>query len=198
VRLRLSGRGTDKAELEAALDEKVKSLDAIIHDIIVGFEEDETLEVVVGRILKKHHKTIATAESCTGGKIAELLTSVSGASNYFKGSVVSYATAVKINVLGIPESLIEAHSVVSAEVVSEMALRVKEMMQTDYAIATTGNAGPTKGDSNAEVGAVFIALATPDGIIVEEFNFGQPREKVIDRATIKSLEMLQKEILKNV
>jgi nicotinamide-nucleotide amidase len=79
-----------------------------------------------------------------------------------------------------------------------MALRVKEMMQTDYAIATTGNAGPTKGDSNAEVGAVFIALATPDGIIVEEFNFGQPREKVIDRATIKSLEMLQKEILKNV
>ncbi|MNF00182.1 Nicotinamide-nucleotide amidohydrolase PncC [compost metagenome] len=79
-----------------------------------------------------------------------------------------------------------------------MALRVKDMMQTDYAIATTGNAGPTKGDSNAEVGAVFIALATPDGIIVEEFNFGQPREKVIDRATIKSLEMLQKEILKNV
>lgn len=198
VRLRLSGRGTDKAKLEAALDEKVKSLDAIIHDIIVGFEEDETLEVVVGRILKKQNKTIATAESCTGGKIAEVLTSVSGSSNYFKGSVVSYATEVKINVLGISESLIEAHSVVSAEVVTAMALRVKEMMKTDYVIATTGNAGPTKGDSNAEIGAVFIALATPDGIIVEEFNFGQPREKVIDRATIKSLEMLQKEILKNV
>lgn len=198
VRLRLSGRGTDKAKLEAALDEKVKSLDAIIHDIIVGFEEDETLEVVVGRILKKQNKTIATAESCTGGKIAEVLTSVSGSSNYFKGSVVSYATEVKINVLGIPESLIEAHSVVSAEVVTAMALKVKEMMKTDYVIATTGNAGPTKGDSNAEIGAVFIALATPDGIIVEEFNFGQPREKVIDRATIKSLEMLQKEILKNV
>ena len=198
VRLRLSGRGRDKAKLEAALDEKVKSLDAIIHDIIVGFEEDETLEVVVGRILKKQNKTIATAESCTGGKIAEVLTSVSGSSNYFKGSVVSYATEVKINVLGISESLIEAHSVVSAEVVTAMALRVKEMMKTDYVIATTGNAGPTKGDSNAEIGAVFIALATPDGIIVEEFNFGQPREKVIDRATIKSLEMLQKEILKNV
>ncbi|WP_348811773.1 CinA family nicotinamide mononucleotide deamidase-related protein [Flavobacterium maritimum] len=198
VRLRLSGRGTDKAKLEAALDEKVKSLDAIIHDIIVGFEEDETLEVVVGRILKKQNKTIATAESCTGGKIAEVLTSVSGSSNYFKGSVVSYATEVKINVLGIPESLIEAHSVVSAEIVTAMALKVKEMMKTDYVIATTGNAGPTKGDSNAEIGAVFIALATPDGIIVEEFNFGQPREKVIDRATIKSLEMLQKEILKNV
>lgn len=198
VRLRLSGRGRDKAKLEAALDEKVKSLDAIIHDIIVGFEEDETLEVVVGRILKKQNKTIATAESCTGGKIAEVLTSVSGSSKYFKGSVVSYATEVKINVLGISESLIEAHSVVSAEVVTAMALKVKEMMKTDYVIATTGNAGPTKGDSNAEIGVVFIALATPDGIIVEEFNFGQPREKVIDRATIKSLEMLQKEILKNV
>jgi nicotinamide-nucleotide amidase len=79
-----------------------------------------------------------------------------------------------------------------------MALSIKKMMKTDYAIATTGNAGPSKGDSNAEIGTVFIALATPSEIIVEEFNFGQPREKVIDRAVIKSLELLQKEILKNV
>jgi nicotinamide-nucleotide amidase len=79
-----------------------------------------------------------------------------------------------------------------------MALSVKQMLKTDYAIATTGNAGPTKGDADAEIGTVFIALATPDDIIVEEFNFGQPREKVIDRASIKSLEILQKEILKNV
>jgi nicotinamide-nucleotide amidase len=198
VRLRLSARGTDKEKLEAAIDEKVRSLDAIIHDIIVGFEDNETLEVVVGKILTKQNKTLSTAESCTGGKIAEVLTSVSGSSKYFKGSVVSYATEVKINVLGISESLIAAHSVVSSEVVSAMALSVKRMMKTDYAIATTGNAGPLKGDSNAEVGTVFIALATPSEVIVEEFNFGQPREKVIDRAVIKSLEILQKEILKNV
>lgn len=198
VRLRLTARGVDKEKLEAGIEENIKSLDAIIHDIIVGFDEDETLEVVVGRILKNQNKTIATAESCTGGKIAEVITSVPGASNYFKGSVVSYATEVKINVLGVSEALINTHSVVSTAVASAMALNVKKMMNTDYAIATTGNAGPTKGDTNAEVGSVFIALATPNEVIVEEFNFGQPREKVIDRAVIKSLEILQKEILKNL
>ncbi len=198
VRLRLSARGTDKEKLEASIAENVKSLDAIIHDIIVGFDDDETLEVVVGKMLTKQNKTLSTAESCTGGKIAEVLTSVPGSSQYFKGSVVSYATETKINVLGIPESLINEHSVVSAAVVSAMALSIKKMMKTDYAIATTGNAGPSKGDSNAEIGTVFIALATPNDIIVEEFNFGQPREKVIDRTVIKSLELLQKEILKNV
>nr|WP_315238039.1 CinA family nicotinamide mononucleotide deamidase-related protein [uncultured Flavobacterium sp.] len=198
VRLRLTARGVDKEKLEAGIEENIKSLDAIIHDIIVGFDEDETLEVVVGRILKNQNKTIATAESCTGGKIAEVITSVPGASNYFKGSVVSYATEVKINVLGVSEALINTHSVVSAAVASAMALNVKKLMNTDYAIATTGNAGPTKGDTNAEVGSVFIALATPNEVIVEEFNFGQPREKVIDRAVIKSLEILQKEILKNL
>ena len=197
VRLRLSARGTDKKILEEALDENIKSLYAIIHDIIVGFDEEETIEFVIGRMLKKQNKTLSTAESCTGGKIAEVLTSVSGSSQYFNGGIVTYATESKINVLGVPEKLIKEYSVVSKEVVSAMALNVKKIMKTDYAIATTGNAGPTKGDSNAEVGTVFIALATPTDIIVEEFNFGQPREKVIDRAVFKSLELLQKEILKN-
>ena len=198
VRLRLTARGKDKQLLEEAITANVKSLDMIIHDIIVGFEEEDTIEVVLGRILKNNQLTLATAESCTGGKIAQLLTSVPGASAYFKGSVVSYATESKINVLGVSKELIDAYTVVSKEVATAMALSVQKMMQTDYAIATTGNAGPTKGDADAEVGTVCIALATPNGVIVEEFNFGQPREKVIDRAVIKSLEMLQKEILKNV
>ncbi|MFM1754930.1 MAG: hypothetical protein RLZZ236_1869 [Bacteroidota bacterium] len=198
VRLRLTARGTNKQQLEDSIAENVKSLDAIIHDIIVGFEEEDTIEVVLGRILNDKKQTVATAESCTGGKIAQLLTSVSGASAYFKGSVVSYATESKINVLGISKDVIAQHSVVSKEVASAMALNVQKIMQADYAIATTGNAGPTKGDADVEVGTVCIALATPNGVIVEEFNFGQPREKVIDRAVIKSLEMLQKEILKNV
>jgi len=198
VRLRLSARGTDKDLLEKAIEEKVVSLTRIIGDIIVGFDDEETIEVVLGRLLTKYKMTVSTAESCTGGKIAQVLTSVSGASNYFKGSVVSYATSVKIDILGIPESLIKAHSVVSREVVSEMALSVKRLMKTDYAIATTGNAGPLKGDADAEIGTVFIALATPNEVIVEEFDFGQPREKVIDRSVNKSLELLQKEILKNV
>ena len=198
VRLRLTARGTNKEELEEAIEANVKSLDAIIHDIIVGYEENETIESVVGKILTKQNKTIATAESFTGGKIASILAAVPGASKYFKGSVVTYATEAKVNVLGIPQDLVDEFSVVSAQVASAMALSVKQMLKTDYAIATTGNAGPTKGDSNAEIGTVFIALATPNDIIVEEFNFGQPREKVIDRASIKSLEILQKEILKNV
>ena len=198
VRLRLTARGENKQQLEEAIAVNVKSLDSIIHDIIVGFEEDDTIEVVLGRILKEKKQTIATAESCTGGKIAQLVASVPGASTYFKGSVVAYVTEVKVNVLGISGAFITEHSVVSKEVASAMALSVQKMMQTDYAIATTGNAGPTKGDADAEVGTVCIALATPNGVIVEEFNFGQPREKVIDIAVIKSLEMLQKEILKNV
>lgn len=198
VRLRLSARGANKEELEAAIEENVKTLDAIIHDIIVGYDENETIESVVGKILAKQHKSIATAESFTGGKIASLLSSVPGASAYFKGSVVSYATEAKVNVLGVSQDLIEEFSVVSSAVASAMAVNVKELLKTDYAIATTGNAGPTKGDSDAEIGTVFIALATPNGVITEEFNFGQPREKVIDRATVKSLEILQKEILKNV
>ena len=198
VRLRLTARGKNKEELEKAIDSYVASLDAIIHDIIVGFEEDETIEVLVGKKLKELNKTIATAESCTGGYIAASLTSVPGASAYFKGSVVSYATETKINVLGVSEKIIEEYSVVSAEVAKAMALNVKQLLNTDYAIATTGNAGPTKGEEKAELGSVFIALATPNEVIVEEFNFGQPREKVIDRAQIKSLEMLKKEIFKNV
>jgi len=198
VRLRLTARGTNKEELEEAIESNVQSLDAIIHDIIVGYEENETIETVIGKLLSKQSKTISTAESCTGGRIASLLSSVPGSSGYFKGSVVSYATEAKVNVLGIPQNLIDQFSVVSAEVASAMALSVKDLLKTDYALATTGNAGPSKGDSDAEIGAVFIALATPEGVIVEEFNFGQPREKVIDRASIKSLEILQKEILKFV
>ena len=198
VRLRLSAKGIDKEFLEKAIAENVISLSKIIGDIIVGYDDDETIETIVGHLLRQQNKTISTAESCTGGKIAQILTSVSGASNYFKGSVVSYATETKISVLGLSEELIKEHSVVSAAVVKQMAINVKRMMKTDYAIATTGNAGPTKGDSNAEVGTVFIALATPNEVIVEEFNFGQPREKVIDRTVIKSMEMLRKEILKNL
>jgi nicotinamide-nucleotide amidase len=196
--LRLSARGTNKQELEQQIDENVLSLAAIIGDIIVGFEEEDTIEVVLGRLLTKHNKTLATAESCTGGKIAQVISSVPGASSYFKGSVVCYATEVKETVLGIAKEMIEKHSVVSFEFVKAMALAAQQIMKTDYAIATTGNAGPLKGDSNAEIGTVFIALATPNEVIVEEFNFGQPREKVIDRAVSKGLEMLQKEILKNV
>ena len=198
VRLRLTARGEDKSFLENAIQQKVDVLAKIIGDIIVGFEEEDTIEVVLGRLLSQHRKTLAVAESCTGGKIAQMITSVAGASNYFRGGIVSYATDTKIEILGVKSDTIQRCTVVSAEVAKEMAMGVKKLMNVDYAIATTGNAGPSTGDSEAKIGTVFIALATPNEIFVEEFNFGQPREKVIDRAVNKAFEMLQKEILKNV
>jgi nicotinamide-nucleotide amidase len=196
VRLRLTARGSNKEKLQLEMAKQVEQLDLLLHDIIVGYNEDEAIEVVVGRLLTEKELTIASAESCTGGKIAATLSAVPGASNYFKGSVVSYATETKIAVLGVAKETIETYGVVSTEVASAMALGLQKIMHVDYAIATTGNAGPTKGDHAADLGTVFIAIAGPEGVFVEEFNFGQPREKVIDRAVGKSLELIYKEILK--
>jgi len=196
VRLRLTARGTNEELLKNEIKHQVEKLDLLIHDIIVGYNEDEPIEVVLGRLLTEKKLTISTAESCTGGKIAATLSAVPGASNYFKGSVVSYATQVKIDVLDIDEYLIAKHGVVSTEVAKEMAKSVQKVMNSDCAIATTGNAGPTKGDEDAELGTVFIGIAMYNEVFVEEFNFGQPREKVIDRGVSKALELIYKEILK--
>ncbi len=193
VRLRLSTKGTDKEFLEKAIAENIHSLTELIGEIIVGLDE-ETIEVILGQLLTKHQKTIATAESCTGGKIAQTITSIPGSSQYFKGSIVSYAKEIKTNVLEVPKEIIDKYTVVSAEVAEAMALQICKIMKTDYGIGVTGNAGPTKDDTDKDVGVVFIAIATPNEVIVQEFNFGQPREKVIDRAVIKSMEMLQKEV----
>ena len=197
VRLRLSARGTDKKMLENAIDENVKSLTKLIGDIIVGFEDDQTIEVVIGKLLTQKGKTISTAESCTGGKIAQRITSVIGASNYFNGSIVSYATNTKVELLGVSQNTIDKCSVVSEQVAKEMVIGIQKIMKTDYAISVTGNAGPTKGENDKELGTIFIGIATPNGVFVEEFNFGQPREKVIDRTVNKAFELLLKEILKN-
>ena len=196
VRLRLTARGTDQELLKNEIKKQVELLDLLIHDIIVGYNEDETIEVVLGKLLTEQNLTLATAESCTGGKIASMLTEIPGASKYFKGSVVSYASQAKVDVLNISDEILKKYSVVSAEITEAMALSVQQMMKADFAIATTGNAGPNKGDSAAEIGTVFIAIATPNGVFSEEFNFGQPREKVIDRAVSKALELIYKEILK--
>ncbi len=197
VRLRLSARGSNEEVLKKALEEQINLLKPQIEDCLVGLDDDEPLEFVLGRLLSSKGFSLSTAESCTGGKIASVITSVSGASVYFKGSVVSYATEVKEDILAIPHELIQKESVVSSAVAEAMALSIQKKFQTDFAIATTGNAGPNKGDSDAEVGTVFIGIATPKGVFSEEFNFGQPREKVIDRAVNKGLELIYKEILKN-
>ena len=173
-----------------------KELYACIGDIISGEEEEGTLEAVVGKLLTEKKLTLATAESFTGGKIAEQITSVPGASAYFLGSMVSYATQTKIDLLKVPKELVDTHSVVSAEVAMAMATNVRELFKSDFGIATTGNAGPSKGDSEAPIGTVYIAIATADGVFVNEFNMGNHRTKIVQKGVHKALEMLQKEILK--
>ena len=197
VRLRLTARGKDKEGLEQALEEEVGKLSALIPDILVGLEQKDTLEVILNRMLSESGKTLSLAESCTGGSIAARITEVPGASNFLRGALVAYSAEVKQKILGVSAATIEKHSVVSEEVAREMAQNCKDLFQTDYAAATTGNAGPTTDETDRSVGVVFIAIASPGGILAEEFNFGQPREKVIERASVKALEMLRREILKN-
>lgn len=197
VRLRLSTKGTNETALHAAIDNQVNYLQKLIGNIMVGFEDETSIEEVVAKLLVKNNRTLALAESCTGGQMAKMITAMEGASTYFKGGFVTYATETKIKILGVPKELIEKHDVVSAEVAEAMALSAKSIYESDYAIATTGIAGPTKGDSNDEVGTVFIGIATPDGVKSEKFNFGNQRGRVIKSASATAFELLRKEILKN-
>ncbi|WP_421807755.1 competence/damage-inducible protein A [Flagellimonas sp.] len=196
VRLRLSAKGDDKAALMAGIDEQVKKLYPLIGDIIYGEEEEDgRVEKQIGALLKDKKMTLSTAESFTGGSIAERITAVPGASNYFKGSMVCYATEAKVKVLGVPQALIDAHSVVSEEVAVAMAQNAKEKLGTDFAIATTGNAGPTKGDSNVEVGTVYIGISSPNRTFAQKFVMGKHRERVVEKSVNKAFELLYKEIL---
>ena len=195
VRLRLSARGKEQQMLERGISTAVEQLNQIIGDIIVGYDEDESLEAVIARLLTDNKMSLAIAESCTGGKLANSFTKMPGASQYFKGGIIPYETQMKIAVLGVPENIIKQHSVVSTEVAEAMASRAKKLFKADFAVATTGNAGPTKGDSDVEVGTVCIAIATPKTIVSETFVFSNHRERTIGKAVNKSLEMLQQEIL---
>ena len=195
VRLRLSAKGENKKTLEKELDKKVDAVYKLIPEVITGLDDDRSLEKRVGELLTKSNTTISTAESLTGGKIAATLVSVPGSSAYFKGSIVAYAAEAKINLLNVRPQTIKKHTVVSKQVALEMAKGVKEKLRTNYAIAVTGNAGPSKDDTDKSVGIVYIAFVSDTKEIMQEFNFGQPREKVINRTVSKSLEILQKEIL---
>ncbi|WP_281540780.1 competence/damage-inducible protein A [Maribacter aestuarii] len=196
VRLRLTAKGTDYDKLAMAIEVESQKLVPLIGDILFGTEDEETIEEVIAKLLTKKHLTLATAESFTGGKIAERITAIPGASSYFKGSIVSYATQVKLDVLKVSKGSVEKYSVVSKEVAMEMAVGVKKLLKTDFAIATTGNAGPTKGDSDADVGTVFIGIASPKGVFAERYSMGNHRERIVQKSVNKAFELLQKEILK--
>jgi nicotinamide-nucleotide amidase len=196
VRLRLTARGNDKGKLQNEINAQIATLLSIIKEIYVG-EDFEDIEEEIARYFKENKLTLSVAESVTGGNIAKMISAVEGASQYFKGGVVVYSKESKENLLHINPEIIKKYSVVSKEVAKAMVVEVQKLLKTDYAIATTGNAGPTTEKNTDEVGQVFIAIATPKSIVVSEFNFGNTREKVIQRATNKAFELLRKEFLKN-
>lgn len=196
VRLRLSAKGINFYVLEKEVKNQVKKLIPIIKDIFIG-EETENIEADLANYFVKNKLTLAVAESITGGNIAKMITAIPGASQYFKGGVVTYSSEAKEQILEVKDEMIEKYTVVSAEVAKAMASGIKKILKSDYAIATTGNAGPAAEMNTDKIGQVFIAIATPNNIVVAEFNFGNSREKTIQRASNKAFEMLRKEILKN-
>ena len=190
VRLRLSAYGNNFAELEKQVACEVEKLRAIVGEYIFVYDDD-TLESVVGKLLSEQGMTLATAESCTGGTIAQLLTSVSGASAYYMGGVVAYANEAKEQLLGVKRATLEQYGAVSRQTAEEMALGAKRRFATDYAIATTGIAGPTGGTEDKPVGTVWIAVATPSGVEAQCFSFGDDRSKNVMRASYQALRWLQ-------
>ena len=197
VRLRLSSKGPNEQELIQAVDAQMDQLHKLVDDIAIGYEDETSIQERISILLQKKHQTLSLAESCTGGAIAEEITKLAGSSIYFKGSIIPYATELKTTLLGVDAALIEKYNVVSIPVAEAMAVRANKLFDTDYALATTGIAGPTKGDGEDEVGTVCIAIAGPNGVISEKFSFGYLRERVIAKASNKAFEMLLKEILKN-
>ena len=195
VRLRLSGKGQDEKKLSNQIEAAFEALVPQIEDIFIGYEGDTSLEEQIQLACVEKQLSLVTAESCTGGEIASRLTQIPGASNYFKGSIVAYHTQIKTNLLNVPQELIDTYSVVSKKVAEAMALQAQKKFNSDLAVATTGNAGPTKGDSDAEVGTVWIAIAKGNEIFSEKFLFGRHRERVVQKAVNKALELVFKQLM---
>ncbi|WP_372751025.1 competence/damage-inducible protein A [Labilibaculum sp.] len=195
VRLRMSTTGSDKKELESIIEEQLIKLRNILPENIFGYD-DEPIELTVAKLLCAQSKTVGTAESCTGGNIAHLITSHSGSSAYFKGAVVAYSNEVKENLLKVKHQDLEEYGAVSQKVVEQMALGAKKVLATDYAIATSGIAGPDGGTQEKPVGTVWIAVAGPNEVVSKLFNLYPNRERNIHVASVNALNMLRKLITK--
>ncbi|MEI6864973.1 competence/damage-inducible protein A [Flavicella sp.] len=197
VKLRLSGESFDKKNLENLIVGEIEKLKEILGDLIIGFDNGNNIIQSVAQLLIDQDKTVSVAESCTGGSLAAMLTEKEGASQFFIGGIIAYREEIKIIELKVRKSSIQKNTIVSNQVAEEMAVGIRNKMQSDYGIATTGNAGPTTDKTDKSVGVVCIAIATPSGVYSEEFSFGKPREMVIHRSCNKAIELLRKEIIKN-
>ena len=194
VRLRLSAMGTDKSVLETLVETEIEKLKLIIPAYIFGYN-NETMAEVIGRILKQNGKTLSVTESCTGGYISHLITSVAGSSQYYNGSVTAYSNEVKEQILGVSHKTLLEFGAVSEQVAREMAIGARQVLNSDFAVATTGIAGPDGGTDEKPVGTIWIAVATENKVITRKYVFGNNRERNILRSSQTALQLLRKVIL---
>ena len=184
-----------------AVNESISGLRRYIPEYIFAIEEygkePETLEKIIGDILRNKKKTLAIAESCTGGYIGHLITSIAGSSDYFNGGIIAYADEIKKNVLKVDENTLETKGAVSREVAQQMSEGVRKRLKADFSLATTGIAGPTGGSDEKPVGTVWISVSSEEKTISEHFLFGNNRERNIRRAALSSLNMLRN-MLENI
>ena len=190
VRLRLTATGTDRNILQQAIQTAENELLPLAGKYIFGYDND-TIESVVGDLLRNKGMTLSTAESCTGGNIAQLITSIAGSSDYFKGSVVAYANEIKEQLLDVPQQVLAENGAVSEQTVLHMARGARRQFKTDYAIAVSGIAGPGGGTTEKPVGTTWIAVATPTETIAQKFLFGDHRGRNIRKASVAALNMLR-------
>ena len=193
VRLRFSAYGDNRSKLEEEIKKVIIDLYACIGEYIFG-EGDDSLQLVLGNLLKKNEKTLSTAESCTGGFLSHLITSVAGSSKYYKGSIISYANEIKINELGVDPEILKTDGAVSESCVTQMAENLRRKFNTDFALATSGIAGPDGGTALKPVGTVWIALATSNKTIAKVYNLGDNRERTIQRTALIAMDLLRKEL----
>lgn len=196
IKLRLTGTGAWPEQIQNEVNVQAEKLYRIIPEFIYA-ENEEMPEVVIGRLLKNKNAILCTAESCTGGEIAHLITSVSGSSAYFKGTVVAYANEIKTKLLGVPEEIIEKNGAVSREVVEKMASGALNIFGADYAVATSGIAGPDGGSESKPVGTVWIAVASNYDVVSEKHVFTSDRITNIRRFSLAAMNLLRKQILKS-
>ncbi len=195
VKLRISGTGKNKSGLEKELSALTESLVAVVKEFHFGYD-NETMEAAIASLLKEKHRSVSTAESCTGGNIAKLITRIPGSSAWFKGSIVAYANEIKSKYLDVPQEMLEKYGAVSQQVVEQMAKSCLFLFETDYSVATSGIAGPDGGTISKPVGTVWIAIASRSGVWSQCFQFGEHRERNVVKGSLAALNMLRIEVMK--
>jgi nicotinamide-nucleotide amidase len=193
VKLRLTGSGADEISIKEEIDKQLQGVMPLIQKYVYGFDEDK-LETAVGRLLKKHSKTLATAESCTGGYLAHLITSVPGSSAYYKGSVIAYSNEIKTKLLDVPSGILIQYGAVSEETVKIMAREVRLKLGTDIGVAASGICGPDGGTEEKPVGTIWIAYADENQIIARKLQLANIRENNIRMTALALLNMIRHQL----